>query len=183
MNTSIRLLTPLAIAAMLTAPLAQAASMTRVERNEAKDRIAADYKADKASCNSLAGNAKDICIQEAKGKEKVAYANLQFNYTGSASDQTKLQVAKAKAAYAIAKEKCDDQTGNNKDVCVKKAKSVEIAALADAKMDKKIVQAVDTAAQDKLNAEYKVEIEKCDSQSGDAKSACVAAAKTRFGKT
>lgn len=38
------------------------------------------------------------------------------------------------------------------------------------------------AAADKLDADYKVAIEKCDALAGDAKNSCVAAAKTKFGK-
>ena len=50
---------------MLVLPIAQAATMTK-----------SDYKADKTACAALAGNAKDICVEEAKAKEKVARAEL-----------------------------------------------------------------------------------------------------------
>ncbi len=91
-------------------------------------------------------------------------------------------MAKAESAYAVAKEKCDDQTGNAKDVCVKEAKAVEIKALADAKMGKEIGAAKTDAAADKRDADYNVAMQKCDGLSGDAKANCVTAAKTRFGK-
>ena len=38
------------------------------------------------------------------------------------------------------------------------------------------------ASKDKLDADYKVAAEKCDAMAGDAKSACVASAKARYGK-
>jgi hypothetical protein len=38
----------------------------------------------------------------------------------------------------VAKEKCDDQAGNARDVCRKEAKAVETKALADAKMGKQM---------------------------------------------
>jgi hypothetical protein len=91
-------------------------------------------------------------------------------------------VAKAEVAYAIAKEKCDDKAGNAKDVCVQEAKAAETKALADAKLGKEVGEAKTDAADDKRDADYKVAIEKCDALSGDAKSACVSAAKTKFGK-
>jgi hypothetical protein len=91
-------------------------------------------------------------------------------------------VAKAESAYAVAKEKCDDLAGNTKDVCVKEAKAVEVKALADAKMGQEIGEAKKDAAQDKRDADYKVAVEKCDALSGDAKTSCVATAKTTFGK-
>jgi hypothetical protein len=168
---------------MLAIPAAYAATMTKADYAAGKTRISADYKTDKAACATQAGNSKDICMQEAKAKERVALAELEYGYTGKAADHNKVLVAKAESAYAVAKERCDDQAGNAKDVCVKEAKAVEIKALADAKMGKEIGEAKKDAATDKLDADYKVAIEKCDALAGDAKNSCVAAAKAKFGKT
>jgi hypothetical protein len=170
-------------AAMLALPAAQAAMIGKPDYQAGKTRISADYKADKAACSSQAGNAKDICVEEAKAKEKVARAELEFSYTGKAADQTKILVAKAESAYAVAKERCDDQTGNAKDVCVKEAKAVEVKALADAKLGKVVGEARKDATADKRDADYKVALEKCDALVADAKASCVAMAKTNFGKS
>jgi hypothetical protein len=67
-------------------------------------------------------------------------------------------------------------------VCVKEAKAVEVKALADAKLGKKIGEARKEASDDKMDANYKVTVEKCDALAGDAKTGCVAAAKAKFGK-
>ena len=107
---------------------------------------------------------------------------MTYGYTGKAADATKVQEVKAKTAYAVAKEKCDDQAGNAKDVCRKEAKAVEIKALADAKMGKQIAEAKTDAAVDKRDADYKVAAEKCDALSGDPKTTCMNAAKAKFGK-
>ncbi len=170
-------------ASLLALPLAYAATMSKADYKAGKTRISADYKSDKAACASQKANAKDICVEEAKAKEKVALAELEYGYTGKAADQNKVLVAKAESAYAVAKERCDDMAGNAKDVCVKEAKAIEIKALADAKLGKEIGAAKKDAAADKIDADYKVAIEKCDALAGDAKSSCVAAAKTKFGKT
>jgi len=82
----------------------------------------------------------------------------------------------------VAKELCDDKAGNVKDVCVAEAKATHTKALADAKLSKKVGEAKKDAVDDKRDADYKVAAEKCDSLSGDAKSACVSAAKVRFNK-
>ena len=161
-------------AACLALPLAQAATMAKADYKIDKDRISTAYKVDKAVCGALKDNAKDICVEEAKAKEKVGKAELEFNYTGKANDGNKVLVAK---------EKCDDLAGNTKDVCVKEAKAVEIKALADAKMGKEIGIAKRDAATDKKDADYKVDIEKCDSQTGDVKTLCVSTAKLKFGKS
>ena len=173
----------LILAAMLVLPLAQAATMAKADYRADKARISATYKADKAACATFSDNAKDICIEQAKAKEKVARAELEYSYTGKAKDQNKVLVARAESSYAVAKERCDDKAGNDKDVCVKEAKAVEIKALADAKMGKQISEAKTDAAQEKRDADYKVAVEKCDSLAGDAKATCVTAAKARFGKS
>jgi hypothetical protein len=183
MTSLFTLKTSLVAAAILALPMAQAATMAKADYKVDKQRISDTYKTDKAACASQKDNAKDICVEEAKAKEKVAKAELEFNYTGKANDGNKVLVAKAESAYSVAKEKCDDQAGNAKDVCVKEAKAVEVKALADAKMGKEISIAKKDAASDKNDADYKVATEKCDALSGDAKSSCVTAAKLKFGKS
>ena len=173
----------LIVAGMLALPLAQAATMTKDAYKSGKDGISAQYKTDKAACAPMSANAKDICQEEAKAKEKVARAELEYGYTGKARDGTKVREVKAKTAYAVAKEKCDDQAGNAKDVCRKEAKAVEVKALADAKMAKQVGEARTDAAVDKRDADYKVAAEKCDALAGDAKTSCMNAAKAKFGKT
>jgi hypothetical protein len=182
MNIFFTLKASLVVAAMLMLPMAQAATMTKADYQAGKTRISTAYKADTAACAPLSANAKDICIEEAKAKEKVARAELEYGYTGKSSDQNKVSVAKAEWAYAVAKEKCDDKAGNDKDVCLKEAKAIEIKALADAKMGKKIGEAKRDATEDKRDADYKVAVEKCDAMAGDAKANCIAAAKAKFGK-
>ena len=123
MNKHFKLKTSLILAGMLALPMAQAASIAKTDYNAGKTSIAADYKADSAACASLAGNSKDICVEQAKGRQKVALAELEYAHTGKPADQTKVRVAKAESAYAVAKERCDDLAGNVKDVCVTEAKS------------------------------------------------------------
>lgn len=182
MNKLFNLKASLVVATMLALPVAQAATMTKADFKANKSRISADYKADKAACAPLAGNAKDICVEEAQAKQKVARAELQYGYTNKSSDRTKMLEARAESAYAVAKEKCDDNAGNVKDVCIEEAKAVETKALADAKLGKEIGEARTDAAADKREADYKVAAEKCDALSGDAKASCLTNAKAMFGK-
>jgi len=182
MNKTLLLKHSLVIAAMLAFPLAQAATMAKADYKTAKSRISATYKADKAACASFTANAKDVCIQEAKAKEKVARAELEYSYSDTTRNGNKVMVAKAESTYAVAKEKCDDQSGNAKDVCVKEAKAVEAKALAEAKIGKKVNAAITDAAKDMTDAKYKVAAEKCESMTGDAKATCMATAKADAGK-
>jgi hypothetical protein len=100
------------------------------------EAIETQYKADKAQCKSLSGNAKDVCLKEAQGKEKVALAELTAKRKGTPSAQYDVMVAKAKAAYEVAQEKCDDLKGTEKSACKKQAKADELKAIADAKANK-----------------------------------------------
>src|SRR5262245_6241230 len=113
---------------------AQAQSTSqRQAKNADQDRIEAEYKAAREKCDPLQGNAKDVCQKEAKGKEKVAKAELEAKTRPTPASQRKVQEAKAEAAYDVAKEKCDDQKGNDKDVCQKDAKAAYERARADIK--------------------------------------------------
>jgi hypothetical protein len=182
-RTSRQLRLALVAAAALALPMAHAAAISKADYKDGKDRISATYKADKAACAPLAGNAKDICIATAKGRDKVSSAELEYAYSAKPKDQNKIGVAQAEAAYAVAAETCDDLAGNAKDVCVKQAKAQRTKALADAKVGRVVGEVTRDAAQDKRDADYKVAAEKCDALAGDTKSACVSAAKARFGKT
>ena len=182
MNKTLTLKLSLVMAALLAWPVAQAANLSKADYKVGKTRISADYKTDKTACAALTGNTKDICVEEAKAKEKVARAELEFSYSGKASDQRKVTVVKADTAYSVAKERCDDKAGNDKDVCVKEAKALKVKALADVKMAEKIGDAKKDATEDKTTANYKVAAEKCEALSGDAKASCLASAKAQFGK-
>jgi len=164
--------------------------MSRDQYKADKDRIEAQYKADSDQCKSMKGNAADICKAEAKGKEKVAKAELEANYKNTDKARSDVVKAKADADYDVAKEKCDDLSGNQKDVCVKEAKAAHTKMLGDAKVMKvseqtaeKRADAKKDAREDTRDAQYKVAVEKCDAMSGAAKDQCVKQAKVQFGRT
>jgi hypothetical protein len=106
--------------AQTTAPSSGA---DRKMKNAEEDKIEAQYKADKAKCDAMTGNAKDVCQKEAKGKENVAKAELDHKANPSARSQRKVDEAKADAKYDVAKERCDDLKGKEKDACQKDAKA------------------------------------------------------------
>lgn len=186
--TAIALATGLAFSAGTMAE-----SMSRQDYKQSMDRIESDYRSEKSACDSLSGNAKDICVAEAKGKEKIAKANLEAASKNSAKARYDARIAKADADYAVAKEKCDDLSGNDKDVCIKKVKAAETSAKADAKAQMKTSAARKDADEqasgarrdadaDKRDAAYSVAKEKCDSLAGAAKENCVNKAKMQYGK-
>lgn len=173
-----------AIAITLGMPVAHAISSGDYDGQ--RERIGSQLRASLQKCNSLSGNAKDICVAEAKGTEKIAKAELEArrdNFTAKA--RYEMRIAKAEAAHDIASEKCDDLAGNAKDVCVKDARAALIRTKAEAGADRKAVES-SQASREKVakvtrEADYDAAVERCDAYSGDAKNRCVAETKARFG--
>ncbi|MEO8755558.1 MAG: hypothetical protein ABI624_23080 [Casimicrobiaceae bacterium] len=194
MKTSRLMVALFAAAGLSLAGAASAQTMTKDTRDQAIKNAEAQYKSEKASCNALSGNAKDICVEDAKGKEKIAKAEAAAAYQNTPKSRENARLAHADAVYSVAKEKCDDLAGNTKDVCVKEAKATYVKAKADAMVDRVASDAKQDSAQktataqreavdDKRTAEYKVAVEKCDALAGTAKDSCVRDAKVRYGKS
>lgn len=134
------------------------------------------YKLDKEACGPLSGNAQDVCVEEAKLKEAKAKAQAKVDLENTAKARLDAQIEVADAEHELAKEKCDDRSGNDKDVCVKQAKAKHAEAVNAAKAGKEIIN----KQEDTIEAKYKAEVEKCDSLAGDAKDGCVARAKSTY---
>ena len=190
----ISLLAAAGIAFAGTASAADTSTMSRDTYKADKDKIEVQYKADEDQCSSMSGNAKDICKAEAKGKEKVAKAELEANYKNTDRARYDARVVQADADYNVAKEKCDDMSGNRKDVCVKQAKAAHTKAKSGAKVARvdsqtshdaanKRAEARQDARDDTREAQYKVAVEKCDAMGGTAKDQCVKDAKVHYGRT
>ena len=184
----------LAAAGLCLAGGGHAQTMNKDQRDMAVKSADAQYKQDKAACDSLSGNAKDICVEEAKGREKVAKADAEAAYLNTPKAREAARDARADASFDVAKEKCDDLAGNAKDVCVKEAKAGLVKGKANAKVDRVAADTTQDAAAkqadarkdanaDKRDADYKVAIEKCDALAGAAKDSCVSNAKLQYGKS
>ena len=117
----------------LSHPIKNAEVAVSKEYRADKEAIEADYKVAKAKCKTLTGNAKDVCIKEAKGNENIAKAELEAKRKGTPHAQYDVQKAKAEAAYEVAQEKCDGLKGADKSACKKQAKADKAKAMAEAK--------------------------------------------------
>ncbi len=181
-----------------------AQTMSKSMYDSQMSKIAQDYKAASVGCNSLSGNANDICVADVTGKRDIAQANLEAVYKPTQQNRYQASVVKADSDYKLANQHCDVLSGNAKDICVKEAKAAKITATSNAKAlmttananaeanaasneahldaDKKASDARNTAATDKVDANYAVAKEKCQAYAGDAKDLCLSQAKTQFGK-
>lgn len=98
-----------------------------------KQSIDQQHKAAIEKCDSMSGNAKDICKAEADGQKKIAEAQAKLEQRDTPKNRLDLNEAKADADYKVAKERCDDQVGDAKNACQKEAKAKHNMALAEAK--------------------------------------------------
>jgi len=98
-------------------------SVDRKARKAEEDKVTAQYKSDMAKCKDMKGNEKDACEADAKGKEKVAKAELKAKYDPTPANQRKVDEAKAEHQYKVTKEKCDRNKGKEESACEKEAKA------------------------------------------------------------
>jgi hypothetical protein len=131
----VRTLTAIALCAASAIASAQttATTMTKAEYDAAKDRIELEHKNAKKACDAMKDNAKDICNEEANGKQRVGKAELENKYKPTPANAAKLEEAKADSTYEVAKEKCEDQKGDAEKVCKADAKAVHERAVKAAK--------------------------------------------------
>jgi len=138
--------------------------------------------------------AKQGQSEEAEAEQRIAIANLDAKNKGTVEAQQKARTVRAEAQYKIAREKCDDLSGNAKDVCVKEAKAAETKAKAEAKADRRVAEtrteakqrtadARKDAAEASRDADYRVARERCDQLAGDAKDACMRDVRAKFGRS
>ena len=179
-------------AALALALAGNAWAVTQAEYNAQKAAISSQYKAAKASCDSLKANARDVCLTEARGVEKIGRAEAESAYNPSARNTENLAMTKAEATYDTAVEKCDDLSGNAKDVCVKDAKAAQVKATNDAKVSSNssnnttgrpdiLAGGKRTGITEERQANYQAANERCDTLSGNIREACQRDAKVRYG--
>ena len=180
------------IACVLGLAAAAYAELSKPERKAEEDRIGAEYKSVLNNCARKSGNAKDICMAEARGAEKIARAELEARDKGTPKAQAAARITRAEAQYAVARENCDNLSGNDKDVCLKDAQAALARAKADAKADRKseeankaagekVTEARRDASEARRQADYNAARERCDAFAGDAKDRCIAEARAKHG--
>ena len=168
--------------------------MSKAGFAQAKVDADAQYKIDKEACSSHSANAKDICLAQAKGRDKVAKADAQAAYENTAEGPPE-RPRRARPGELRRRHREVRRPGRqSKDVCVKEAKAGLVKGKADAKVDRvaadtrqegaaKRTEAREEANTEKRDAEFKVAIEKCDALAGPAKDSCVSGTKVQFGKS
>jgi osmotically-inducible protein OsmY len=140
-------------------------------------KAAADYKVATAKCTTMTGNAKAVCTEEAKAARAHAEAEAVAQYNNTPVGRAKARTTVADADFSLAKAKCADMTGADKDNCVNNAAAVHTAAVADAKADRAMpattdrVTGVTTTA--RVDANKAAAVDKCAQIAGQPKTGCL----------
>jgi osmotically-inducible protein OsmY len=142
-------------------------------------KASADFKMASAKCTSMTGNAKMVCMEEAKTARAHAEADAIAQYNNTPKGRAKARTAVADADFSLAKAKCADMTGADKDSCLSTAASVHTAAVADAKADRAVAAVgttdtispvTTTATRDAVKA---AAVDKCAQVAGQPKTGCL----------
>lgn len=141
-----------------------------------------DYQSAHARCMTLSGVPKNVCAAEAEAVRTRATSSAKVQFKGTRQAHANARIAVANANFKVAQAKCESHTGNDKEICLQQAAAAQAAFKAYATPDKKITAARNGAAQDTLDAHYKLASEKCEAYAGTTQNNCIAAAKAGLTK-
>ena len=141
--------------------------------DKAASKAQADYRTASNKCDTLTGNKRDVCREEAKLKR--ARAELA---AATKHDKDRMSAARRnviQAEHEVAEEKCEVLQGEAQDDCEDKADDVRdkaLAKLGDGDMSAVGASAAGQTATSDDRAAAKA-IERCEKMTGDDKTACV----------
>lgn len=155
------------------------AAMSEAQYDAAVKAADARLKTDKERCSTMSGNAEDVCKAQAEAEHTRVTEQAKAEMKGTSKARLEAAEEVAEANYKVAKERCDDFSGDPKDICLKEAKATYEKQKADITVLEKgnTADARKDAMKTKTEADYEVAKAKCDQFSGDTKDACVKSAK------
>ena len=162
--------------------LAQQKADAKEVYQRAMDSADAAYDLARTRCDAVAGIPHDICVAEAHAARVRIEEEAQAAYTNTLAAYTQARMRIASAYYDRDKARCGALAGNDREVCLQQAKAYLVAARADARADRKTVEARLDARDEKIDAEYRVALQKCDAFAGAVKDQCVGTARAAYGK-
>ncbi|GGY12146.1 BON domain-containing protein [Pseudoduganella dura] len=134
-------------AAFITLALVSAFATAQTANNtaykSAHDKAEAAYKAAKKQCDTLKDNAEDVCTEEAKVARAQAERDAVAQHKNTGNELSRAERKLADAKYELAKEKCDDLSGDAKDSCQVQARSLKANMTAQTAGDGRTAVLVD----------------------------------------
>lgn len=175
--------------------LAEGISQTDFLREKAQ--VLVEYESSRRACDILFGNAVDICIAEATGAKNLANAKLDARYRPGSESSDRVRVAREDEVYGVASERCGELFGNTRDICLKEAAAAKNSTpdagtenpsrggVGDGHRDVPVDPSVMDRRHrvtERMDDDYALELEKCETHAAHDKALCVARVKVRFGK-
>lgn len=147
------------------------------------DTTAATYKSDMAKCNSMKGSAKAVCTEEARSARAHAMATAAADGKKSQSEINKARIAAVEADYGLARARCEEKSGDDKDDCLDAARKAHASSIADVRAGREWTStmgrsAAGTTATGAGEVRDARAISKCEQMTGDSKAACLIDHKT-----
>lgn len=181
-KSSLLLLIGIALASAGPVSAQQAAPNARDNYQRTLDGAEAAYDTARARCDAVAGVPHEICVAEARAARVRVEEEAEAAYANTLAAYTRARMRIAAAYHERDKARCGALAGNEREVCLQQAKAYLVAARADARADRKTVEARLDARDEKIDAEYRVALQKCDAFAGAAKDQCVGTARAAYGK-
>lgn len=160
----------------------QAGPDAKERRQRTMDAAEAAFDTARARCDGVAGIPHEICVAEAKAARVRVEEEAEAAYKNTLAAYTQARMRIASAYYDRDKARCGALAGNDREVCLQQAKAYLVAARADARADRKTVEARLDARDEKIDADYRVALQKCDAFAGAVKDQCVGTARAAYGK-
>jgi len=176
------LIAAIAMGGLAQAGAQQTAPDAKALHAQALERADAVFEAATARCDALAGTPHEICDAEARAVKVRSQEEASAAYKNTLAAYTQARIRIADAYHERDKTRCAALAGNDREVCLQQARASLVAAQADARADRKAIEARLDAREEKLSAEYRVALQKCDAFAGAVKDGCVSTARTAYGK-
>jgi hypothetical protein len=88
-----------------------------------KREIEADARQALGHCRDARGVEREVCRTETRSAERVKKAELYARYLGTVSAQEEIRLARARAAYDVAKARCGAHRGDARYDCLRAARA------------------------------------------------------------
>jgi len=107
--------------------------MTRQDYADARQVMDSQTRSALAQCRPLEGAAKTLCRATANADERIRRAELEARYRGTVESESEVRLAKVRAAFDVARARCNERMGEARSVCLTSARTERARALADAR--------------------------------------------------
>ena len=171
------------IIAMLLAGAASASFAAGNAGMHDEGSAAADYKSAMAKCNSMKGSAKTVCTEEARAARAHAVATAAAEGKKSQSEINKARISAVEADYGVARARCAEKTGGDKDDCLAAARKAHASSIADVRAGREWTSTMGragagTTATGAGEVKDAKAMSMCEKMTGDSKAACLIDHKT-----